>query len=112
MNNALPLSEEKKLSVIYRVEAGCLGPQGTSHISAFCNFAQTELQPLASDCITWDIIPRHDKALAEMQYILAGKNISDSQAKRYLALFDKNLDEIEDTLGDTLGTLINTYMNQ
>ena len=56
MKDLLPLHDDKKLAVTYRVEAGCLGPDGLNYISDFCNFAQSELQILDSDYIIWHIV--------------------------------------------------------
>ncbi|MFT7561913.1 MAG: hypothetical protein ACI93R_003845 [Flavobacteriales bacterium] len=66
MKNSLPLPENKKLSVTYRVESGCLGPEGEARITEFCIFAQSELQSLDSDYVVWHIEPRADKLLPEM----------------------------------------------
>ena len=112
MKSSLPLSDDKKLFVIYRVEPGCLGPQGRSHIAEFCLFAETELVSLNSDCIAWSVEPRNDKTLPEMQYTLADRRISPSQAQKYLAVFDKVLDDIECALGDKLDALIEQYMSR
>jgi hypothetical protein len=111
MKNSLPLPEDKKLSVTYRVEPGCLGPEGKSHISEFCNFAQSELRSLDSDYIAWNILPRTDKALPELQYHVSGKKMSHAQAEQYLAIFDKSLDEFECHLGDKFATLIDSFMS-
>ncbi len=112
MNNALPLSEDKKLSVVYRVEPGCLGPQGKDYIAEFCSFAKKELLSFNSDFVVWQIVPRNDKSLPEMQFSLAGKMISPPQAERYLTIFDQSLDELECKLGDKLDTLIEQYLNR
>ena len=54
-----------QLAVIYRVEPGCLGPEGAAHIEGFCQFAQPlvaahtpafmqwQLQPNAM-CVSWE----------------------------------------------------------
>ncbi len=110
MKNSLPLPEDKKLCVIYRVESGCLGPEGESYIAKFCSFAQSELRSLDSDYVAWNIIPREDKALPEMEYNIVGKKMNHSQAEKYLALFDKSLDEFEGHLCEKLATLINEFM--
>ncbi len=110
MNTSSSLPEDKKLCVIYRVEPGCLGPEGKNHISKFCSFAQSELRSLDSEYVVWHIIPREDKALPEMQYNFVGKLITHSQAEKYLALFDKKLDEFEGHLCEKLATLINEFM--
>jgi hypothetical protein len=108
--NVLPLSEEKKLSVTFRVEPGCLGPQGAALISDFCDIAQAAFKTLAADYIAWNIVPRSDKTLPETQYALMDKRISDSQAKQYLELFDVTLEEFESDFDDKLEALIVDYM--
>jgi hypothetical protein len=111
MKNALPLPDDKKLSVTYRVETGCLGPEGINHIADFCRFAQSKLQSLDSDYIIWSVQPRSDKTLPETQYNACGKRMNHSQAEQYLAVFGKSLDEFECHLSDTLALLINDFMS-
>ena len=41
MSSSLP--DEKKLTAIFNLEAGCLGPEGKEHIAQFCVMAQNEL---------------------------------------------------------------------
>jgi len=110
MKNSLPLQEDKKLSVTYRIEPGCLGPEGDSHVDEFCEFAKLKLQSLDSDYVIWKIKPRRDKTLAEMQYCVLGKKINHNQADQYLAVFNKSLDEFEGHLNDNLAALINEFM--
>lgn len=108
--NVLPLSEDKKLSVTFRVEPGCLGPQGGDLISRFCDIAQEAFKALASDYIVWNIVPRSDKTLPEAEYALMNKRISESQAQQYLAMFDMKLDELESDFDDKLEALITDYL--
>ncbi len=110
IKNSLPLPNDKKLSVTYRVESGCLGPDGTDHVEKFCDFAQKSIQSLDSDYIAWNIVPRSDKNLPEMQYRAIGKKMNHAQADKYLAVFGKSLDEFEIHLSDKLAALINEYM--
>lgn len=110
MKNSLP--EDKKLSVTYRVEPGCLGPDGKNYVNAFCDFAQKTIQSMEADHITWHIIPRNDKSLPEMQYSILGKNMNDAQAKKYLAIFGKKFDEFEGYMGDKLALLIDDFLSQ
>jgi len=112
MKKSLPLQENKKLSVTYRVEAGCLGPDGKNHITEFCKFAQSALQNLDSNYIVWNIIHRNDKTLPEMEYQVLGKIINHFQAEKYLTVFGKSLDEFEGHLSDQLTTLIHQFMNR
>jgi|TARA_B110000008_G_scaffold163683_1_gene164021 hypothetical protein len=106
----LPLSEDKKLSITFRVEPGCLGPQGARLITDFCDMARPEFKMLAADYVIWDIVPRSDKTLPEIQYSLLEKRISASQAEQYLALFDRHLEDLESDFDDRLEALINQYM--
>lgn len=110
MKDKLPLPKEKKLFVTYRVEPGCLGPQGKTHIEAFCHYAQKEVESVDSDYVHWDITPRFDKSLDEIQYNVLNKNMTHVQAEKYLQIFGKSLDEFEGHLGDKLDELIELFM--
>lgn len=112
MSDLLPLTQDKKLNVIFRVEPGCLGPEGADHIDSFCKHAQTVMEPIDSGFVHWEITPRNDKALPEMQYRITNKNMSHDQAEKYLALFDKSLDEFEGHLHDKLAMLIDEYLKR
>lgn len=110
MKNLLPLHNDKKLTVTYRVEAGCLGPDGLNYIADFCTFAQSELQTLDSDYIIWHIVHREDKTLPEIQYGMVGKILNSHKAEKYLSVFGKTLDDFECHLNDHLTTLIRQFM--
>ncbi|MFL0803976.1 MAG: hypothetical protein K6L81_09660 [Agarilytica sp.] len=110
MKHDLPLPEDKKLCVTYRVEPGCLGPEGAKHVVGFCEYAQKNIQSLDADYISWTITPRNDKSLPEMQYNVVGKRMNHAQAEKYLAVFDKSLDEFEGHLEDKLAEFIGTFM--
>lgn len=112
LKNYLPLPEDKKLLVTYHVESGCLGPEGKLHVSEFCRFAQKEFKAINSDYISLSIIPRSNKKAPEMQYNLINKTMNYSQAKQYLAVFGKCLDEFEGHLGDQLAALIDEFMER
>jgi hypothetical protein len=110
MANVATLPESKKLSVTYRVEPGCLGPEGKNHVSKFCLFAQSELKSLDAGFIIWNIVPKLDKSLPEMECHVFGKKMTQAQADKYLAIFGKGLEEFEEHLINELTLLINTYM--
>lgn len=112
MSNTQPLKTDKKLSVTYRIEPGCLGPEGSTHVVAFCDFAQKAFQGTHSNYTNWYIEPRDDKSLPEMEYSTMGKKMSDSQADKYLTLFDQNLDAFELELGKKMAALINDFMGR
>jgi len=110
MNVTLPLAKEKKLTVIFRIEPGCLGPQGESHIKEFCQFAQKEVESIDADFVHWVLTPRSDKTMPEMQYQVSNKILTHDQADRYLDVFKKNLDDFEQHLHDGVTRLIDQYM--
>jgi hypothetical protein len=87
MKVSLPLPESKKLTVTYRVESGCLGPQGKNKIVDFCQFAQKELEPLDADYVHWNIVPREDKSLPEMQYNVVGKKNEPHTSRKIFGAF-------------------------
>ncbi len=110
MKHDLPLPDDKKLCVTYRVEPGCLGPEGAKHVVQFCQYAQENIKTLDSDYILWNIVPRDDKTLPEMQYNVVGKRMNHAQAEKYLEVFEKSLDEFEGHLEDKLAEFIEAFM--
>jgi hypothetical protein len=110
MSGSLNLSDHQKLSITYRVEPGCLGPDGGNVADEFCAVAQQEFKSLDADCVIWNIVARHDKSLPEMQFHVLGKMLTEAQASKYLAGFEKDLDELEGHLSDKLATLIDNFM--
>ena len=109
MHSSLPLPQEKKLTVLYRVEAGCLGPEGGNHIDKFCQYAGHHSNNIDTEFIHWEIIPRHDKSLPEIQYQVNNKYLCYEKARKYLKAFDKELEGFESELENVLATLIDDY---
>ena len=109
MNDPSALPKEKKLTVVFRVEPGCLGPKGKLHAQEFCDLAIQDMEPVDADFVHWEIVPRYDKSLSEMEYQVLGKKMTHDQAARYLALFNKDLDEFEGHLHDHLALLIEGF---
>lgn len=84
------IPKEKKLSVLFRLEPGCLGPQGIEYVDSFCEFVNKQVQqPYFSELI---IVPRFDKSLSEWEYQINNRNLDESKVAIYLSLFktDKN----------------------
>lgn len=106
------LTQEQKLTVIYRVESGCLGPQGASLVDDFCEFAQSKMLADGDDYVVWVIQPRSDKNTPELQFKVSGKNLTRAQAQAYLAVFGESLDTFEVSLSSQLTSLINTFMGR
>ena len=111
MKHNLPLPQDKKLTVLFRVEPGCLGPEGQDHVDKFCQYAEKEMAPVDSDFVHWEIVPRHDKSLPETQYKIGNKSLSHDKAERYLQVFEKNLDDFEGHLHDKLALLIDEFLD-
>ncbi|MER2491171.1 hypothetical protein [Catenovulum sediminis] len=105
--NRLP--EEQKLTVLCRVEPGSLGPTGLDYVEEYCQFAQSKIAPVESWLINWKIIPRYDKSLAETEYSIAGKRITNEQAAAYLEHFEKDLEEVENQLHEVISLLIDKF---
>lgn len=110
MSKALP--KHKKLNVLFRVEPGCLGPDGAEHVEEFCAYAEKAVEELDADFVHWDILPRHDKQLPEMEYMVNSKKLNHDQAARYLQVFKKDLDEFESHLDEKLAHLIEEYFGR
>lgn len=102
-------SQSTRLTVIYRVEPGCLGPDGKSHIEGFCQFANRAVETLDADFVNWQIIPRYDKTLPEMEFSVRGKSLPHSKAKQYLSAMNADLDTFEMHLDDALVRMIDAY---
>jgi len=104
---------QNKLTILYRVEPGCLGPDGDSHVDDFCKLAGKQLSSepaFANHVISWCIEPRRDKTLPEMQFKLVSKVISHQQAETYLKATGHKLDTIEDNLIRSITSQVNEYL--
>lgn len=112
MTVKLPLPQDKKLTVVFRVEPGCLGPNGADLVEPFCPFAEKALASLDSDFVYWHIVPRTDKSLPEVEYKVGQKKLNHDQAAKYVAVFGKNLDEFEEHFHDQIAVLIDQYMQR
>jgi hypothetical protein len=99
-----------KVVILFRLEPGCLGPDGADHIETFCHVAERALVNLNADVCHWFLAPRLDKSLTEIQYSLAGKVLSRDKAVKFIDSFEQNLDEIEARFEDKLTQLINQYI--
>ncbi|WP_028022889.1 hypothetical protein [Enterovibrio calviensis] len=110
MGNTSAVPDNMKLSVICRLEPGCLGPQGADKIDDFCEYIAQEMQALNTDHIALNVVPRNDKSLPEMQFNVLGKKMTQGQAAKYLSSLDQSLDDFEAALEGKLETLIDQYM--
>lgn len=107
-----PLPIEKKMTVIFRIEPGSLGPDGKLYVEEFCEFAQTQLQACAEHYLNWVIVPRFDKSLAEMKFQLGNKVLNQTQTEKYLSMFGEDFSHFEDQLEDNLEAIINQFFGR
>lgn len=112
MKNFSSLPQAKKLAVLVRVEPGCLGPKGTEEIDLFCDYAQEKFEHVDASFIHWDIAPRRDKKLPELQYQINNRNLSNKKAELYLAHFNKCVNEFEDHFHEELDDAIEQYLGR
>lgn len=112
MTTNAPLQSSQKLTVIYRIEPGCLGPNGRDFIEDFCCSAQNDFEKLASDFIQWSIIPRYDKSLPEIQYKVGDKNLPIEMASTYFQKYQIDLYRFEELLNDKLAALIERHLGR
>lgn len=109
MNNHAPLPQDKKLTILFRVEAGCLGPEGASIIKDFCRYAQQENPQINPKYLHWIIDHRENSSQAEIEYQVGNKVLPRDKAEKYLNLFEMKIDDIESELFDKTTSLIETY---
>ncbi|PCI71657.1 MAG: hypothetical protein COB38_05390 [Gammaproteobacteria bacterium] len=112
MNDKNLISDDKKLHVQFRLEPGCLGPQGLKHVNSFCLFAQKEFESKNNHFVKWEIIPRLDKSAPEITYKIRSKKLDIQQASKYLKVFNQKLSSFEDSLNDDITLMIDRYLSQ
>lgn len=106
------LADDKKLCVIYRMEPGCLGPNGADHISDFCDFACKTLKSFNSHFVLWRVQPRNDKSLPEIEYRINNKILSRDKADRYLAIMGEVIEEFEIHIHEDMSDMIEDYFSR
>ena len=110
MNQKPNLDAAKKLTVTYRVEPGCLGPKGPDLVEDFCRFAQGKFETHDTEVILWNITPRFDKNLPELQHQINNKLLTRDQASRYLSMFEIDINKFEEHIEELLVEFIDEFM--
>ena len=104
------ITDDKKIRLMYRVEPGCLGPQGTSHIEDFCRYANKHIKsPYYCQFV---FLPRYDKQVNERQYSVNSRNLSQVQAKAYFNHFEIDIEDFEGQLDELLSKTIDLYFKR
>jgi hypothetical protein len=101
-----------QINALFRLEPGCLGPNGIDLAHAFCDQIKSDLQTHINDnqIINWRIEPRFDKSLPETEYSLNERSINAEQAKLLVEKLGSDLDDIEMKLHDLLAEWIDEFL--
>ncbi|MEG0008827.1 MAG: hypothetical protein RR721_12310 [Aeromonas sp.] len=99
----------KKLTIQIRVEPGCLGPDGKSHIDTFCAAASRIFAAIEPERVSWVLIPRHDKQLPEQEYFIEGRKLSEEQASLLLQRMGLTLSSLQERSDALLAQLVERY---
>ena len=99
----------KRLSIQIRIEPGCLGPDGKSHIDTFCTAASRIFAAIEPERIGWVLIPRHDKQLPEQEFFIEGRKLSEEQASLLLQRMGLSLDSLLARGDALLAQLVERY---
>lgn len=110
METSLPLY--KKLIVLYRIEPGCLGPEGVNYAEEFCSFAKQQIKQTHSNFIRWTIKPRYDKSLPELEFQIKNTPISRDRAAQFMDAFNVDIDDFEEALDERLAELVDVFFER
>lgn len=98
--------------ILYRLEPGCLGPDGRQYITEFCQFAAPLLASQTPVFMRWQLEPRFDKTLPEWQCYFHGKLLNEAQAARLLGHFGADVDGLIEQLNEHLTLMIDQYFGR
>lgn len=112
MSSYKNISANKKMTIIFRMEPGSLGPDGIQYVDEFCVFAQSQLQASAEFYLNWLIVPRLDKTLSEMKFQLGSRKLNQQQVEKYLTFFGESYAHFEEQLEDNLEAIINQFFGR
>lgn len=104
------VNTENTLVILYRLEPGCLGPDGGDHVEVFCDIAQKALMKLHTNICVWQLTPRYDKRLEEFEYYLNQKHLTLSQVDKYLQACHLNIETLHSDFENKLTHLIDQYI--
>ena len=106
----MQITDDKKLRLMYRVEPGCLGPEGAEYIEDFCRYANKHIKsPYYAQFV---FLPRYDKQKDERQYSVKSRNLSQLQVRKYFSHFEIDMDGFEEQLDELLTKAIDLYFKR
>lgn len=105
-----PLSfNNRVMTLVYRVEPGCLGPDGIKYVEEFCNHSN-KVMAQWQEAIQFFFTPRYDKSRPEVEYKLLGKTMKREQVESYIERLGITLEDFEADLGEKTAELIEAFM--
>lgn len=113
MTNIVDFDNENiHITVLYRVEPGCLGPEGKFFIEDFCAYANEIFGNVLCEHIDWLFVPRHDKTLPEIQYQYKERNLSREMAQKLFKIKSIDIDNFEELVNERLPDLIDKFLDR
>ena len=101
-----------QVTIMLRIEPGCLGPTGANYVEEFCAFATPVFAKVNASFLNWQLTPRYDKTQPEIQYYIKERPLSDEKAEKYLALFHNDMATIEEDISAKLTISIEKFFDR
>ena len=91
MRSQLPLENNTKLMVIYRLEPDCLGLVGHKQIHEFCHHVTKNILPVDSAFVIWLLLPRLEARELMVNCLIESRSQSILLFLKEITVFLKNL---------------------
>ncbi len=101
---------DTKLTVVVRVEPGSLGPDGQDLVEGYCEVANQSFSKIHPELIEWQVVPRFDKTLPEMEFSLNSKKLNAEQTNKMLSLIGYDEEKLEVDTMSHIANLIDKYL--
>jgi hypothetical protein len=98
--------------VVYRVESGCLGPDGEQLVETFCSKANSRFRDIGAGVVHFLILPRRDKSQPEIQYRIMDKNVPRDKADMYLCKHEIDIEDFEEEITDRIALVIEEFFGR
>ncbi len=104
------MSEDLDLQLIVRVEPGSLGPDGLDHVEAFCEVANKVFAKVDYAQLSFNIVPRYDKSLDELQLLMNDVPLPAQRASLVLDKLNVTFDQVEEEVMERISKLIDRFL--
>ncbi len=111
MSNTAAL-KPSALTVIYYVEAGCLGANGDKLIDGFCDFMSLKVNQTNNELCVWSIQVLTDIHKPHIEYFIQQKKLDSRQARVFLKKYGKDIDVFEESIDDLVINTIEDYLGR